>query len=232
MTRRRRSRRAPSSCSPTASRASRRSSRRSPAQRRGARHERRRARARIAGLRDRAAARAAARHRGADRSAAARQPRADARALRRALRRPRRRGRELDRRSTLAGIDAVAGTLADDAMVVVPGNADSDRVRRGHAAMRTPHATRPRSSPGSARTIRPHRTRCMSICSGALLAARAGLLDGHDCTTHFSVLRRARPARAARARARQPALCRGRQALQQRRRHGRHRSDAAPRRAA
>ena len=26
----------------------------------------------------------------------------------------------------------------------------------------------------------------ISICSGALLAARAGLLDGHACTTHHS----------------------------------------------
>ncbi len=28
--------------------------------------------------------------------------------------------------------------------------------------------------------------RLVSICSGALLAARAGLLDGHDCTTHHA----------------------------------------------
>jgi len=30
--------------------------------------------------------------------------------------------------------------------------------------------------------------RLLSICSGALLAARAGLLDGRACTTHFSCL--------------------------------------------
>jgi transcriptional regulator GlxA family with amidase domain len=34
------------------------------------------------------------------------------------------------------------------------------------------------------RTIRPGIV-LVSICSGALLAARAGLLDGHECTTHF-----------------------------------------------
>ncbi len=28
--------------------------------------------------------------------------------------------------------------------------------------------------------------RVISICSGALLAGRAGLLDGHECTTHHS----------------------------------------------
>ena len=51
----------------------------------------------------------------------------------------------------------------------------------------------------------------------------------HDA---FQLLRRARVARAARARARKPALRRRRQALQQRRRHGRHRPDAASRRGA
>ena len=33
--------------------------------------------------------------------------------------------------------------------------------------------------------VRPD-IRLVSICSGALLAARAGLLDGHDCTTHYT----------------------------------------------
>jgi len=36
-----------------------------------------------------------------------------------------------------------------------------------------------------ARVVTPS-TRLVSICAGALLAARAGLLDGHECTTHFS----------------------------------------------
>ncbi|KMO43451.1 AraC family transcriptional regulator [Methylobacterium variabile] len=35
------------------------------------------------------------------------------------------------------------------------------------------------------RTVRPGH-RLVSICSGALLAARAGLLDGHACTTHHA----------------------------------------------
>jgi transcriptional regulator GlxA family with amidase domain len=35
------------------------------------------------------------------------------------------------------------------------------------------------------RAIRPG-IRLISICSGALLAARAGLLDDHDCTTHHA----------------------------------------------
>lgn len=37
------------------------------------------------------------------------------------------------------------------------------------------------------RVIRPG-IRLMTICSGALLAARAGLLDGHECTTHHATI--------------------------------------------
>lgn len=36
-----------------------------------------------------------------------------------------------------------------------------------------------------ARMVRPG-IRLVTVCSGALLAARAGLLDGHDCTTHHA----------------------------------------------
>jgi transcriptional regulator GlxA family with amidase domain len=38
-----------------------------------------------------------------------------------------------------------------------------------------------------ARTVTPS-IQLVSICAGALLAARAGLLDGHECTTHFSYI--------------------------------------------
>jgi transcriptional regulator GlxA family with amidase domain len=38
-----------------------------------------------------------------------------------------------------------------------------------------------------ARVVTPS-VQLVSICAGALLAARAGLLDGHDCTTHFSYI--------------------------------------------
>jgi transcriptional regulator GlxA family with amidase domain len=85
----------------------------------------------------------------------------------------------------LSGIDALPDTLADDAMIVVPGNADNiafgddpadENVARDEAAIVA----------WLARIVRPSHT-LVTICSGALLAARAGLLDGHDCTTHFSV---------------------------------------------
>ena len=86
---------------------------------------------------------------------------------------------------TLSGIDAFPESPADGAMIVVPGNADniafgedpSDAsVERDEAAIVA----------WLARVVRPSHT-LVTICSGALLAARAGLLDGHDCTTHFSV---------------------------------------------
>lgn len=86
---------------------------------------------------------------------------------------------------TLSGIDALPEALAEDAMVVVPGNADNiafgddptdASVARDEAAIVA----------WLARVVRPAHT-LVTICSGALLAARAGLLDGHDCTTHFSV---------------------------------------------
>lgn len=86
---------------------------------------------------------------------------------------------------TLSGFDALPDALDDDAMIVVPGNADniafgddpSDAdVARDEAAIVS----------WLARIVRPSHT-LVTICSGALLAARAGLLDGHECTTHFSV---------------------------------------------
>lgn len=85
----------------------------------------------------------------------------------------------------LSGIDALPTMLADDAMIVVPGNADN--VAFGED---TPDADVERDETAIvawlARTVHPTHT-LVTICSGALLAARAGLLDGHECTTHFSV---------------------------------------------
>ncbi len=86
---------------------------------------------------------------------------------------------------TLSGIDALPDALADDAMIVVPGNADN--VAFGAD---TPDATVERDEAAIvawlARSVRASHT-LVTICSGAMLAARAGLLDGHECTTHFSV---------------------------------------------
>jgi transcriptional regulator GlxA family with amidase domain len=85
----------------------------------------------------------------------------------------------------LSGIDTLPEMLSDNAMIVVPGNADTiafgddpadASVVRDEAAIVA----------WLARVVRPAHM-LVTICSGALLAARAGLLDGQDCTTHFSV---------------------------------------------
>lgn len=82
----------------------------------------------------------------------------------------------------LADIAPLPRFLPDNAMVIVPG-----------AASRVAFA----DDPGQAMvrqdereivdwlraTVRPGHT-LVTICSGALLAARAGLLDGYSCTTH------------------------------------------------
>jgi transcriptional regulator GlxA family with amidase domain len=85
----------------------------------------------------------------------------------------------------VAGLAPLPEAIDDDAMIVVPGSADavafgddvSDAsVARDEAAIVAWLAR----CVGATHTL-------VSICSGALLAARAGLLDGRECTTHFSV---------------------------------------------
>lgn len=85
---------------------------------------------------------------------------------------------------TLSGIEPMPDAIADGTMVIVPGSGDDvafaadtpdEAVARDQAAIVA----------WLARHVGPSQ-RLVSICSGALLAARAGLLDGCDCTTHFS----------------------------------------------
>ncbi len=84
----------------------------------------------------------------------------------------------------LAGIEPLPDALQEGAMVVLSGSAE--RVLGA--------ADPPGADEGAAEaaivawlraTVRPGH-RVVSICSGALLAARAGLLDGHVCTTHHA----------------------------------------------
>jgi transcriptional regulator GlxA family with amidase domain len=82
----------------------------------------------------------------------------------------------------LADVRPLPRALPETAMVIVGGSADTlidgagaDPADAGHedqivAWLRA--------------GIRPGH-RLVTICSGALLAARAGLLDGYDCTTHY-----------------------------------------------
>src|SRR4051812_37256253 len=84
----------------------------------------------------------------------------------------------------LAGIEPLPPTLEDDAMVIVPGNADAVAFA---ADVSDAAAARDEAAIVAWLVERIGATQMLvSICSGALLAARAGLLDGYECTTHFS----------------------------------------------
>jgi transcriptional regulator GlxA family with amidase domain len=84
----------------------------------------------------------------------------------------------------LGNIDPLPTSITDDAIVLVPGSADAiafaDDVT--DACAKRDDAT---IVDWLRRQVRPAHL-LISICSGALLAARAGLLDGSECTTHFS----------------------------------------------
>jgi transcriptional regulator GlxA family with amidase domain len=82
----------------------------------------------------------------------------------------------------VADIRPLPGRLPDGALVVVPGHAD---VPLGiPVTMPAQDAAREVAIVDwLRRAIRPG-VRVATICSGAMLVARAGLLDGFECTTH------------------------------------------------
>jgi transcriptional regulator GlxA family with amidase domain len=84
----------------------------------------------------------------------------------------------------LADIAPLPNHLPDGAMIIVPGFASEVAFAEdpGQAATRKDE----RAIVDWLRAgIRPGHT-LLTICSGALLAARAGLLDGYSCTTHHA----------------------------------------------
>lgn len=84
----------------------------------------------------------------------------------------------------LSGIGPLPPALPEGALVVVPGAADPP----GGSGTVAPDEARAEAEIVAwlARSLRPG-LRLMSICSGALLCGRAGLLDGYECTTHHAV---------------------------------------------
>lgn len=84
---------------------------------------------------------------------------------------------------SISGIAPLPRQLPADAMVMVCGSLTELSARRD------PHAHRDRDDETAIIAwLRNHvgpETLVITICSGALLAARAGLLDGHACTTHY-----------------------------------------------
>lgn len=92
----------------------------------------------------------------------------------------------------LSGIEPLPEALPGDAMVVVPGAADQplgmeDDSREEDAPLEAMIVDWLRQA------VRPG-MRLVTICSGALLAARAGLLEGHECTTHHAAIEALRAA--------------------------------------
>src|SRR5260370_25950873 len=86
----------------------------------------------------------------------------------------------------LTGIEPLPRSLPDDAMLVVAGDV-------GEVMSASPQFEAADDDRGAEATIvawlraripPSHKLAC--ICSGALLAWRAGLLDGYACTTHHS----------------------------------------------
>jgi transcriptional regulator GlxA family with amidase domain len=83
---------------------------------------------------------------------------------------------------SIAGLEPLPKTLPPDAMVIVAGNVDTFIDGSGATLEDERHEA---SIIDWLRTkIRPGH-RLVTICSGAVLAGRAGLLDGYSCTTHY-----------------------------------------------
>jgi transcriptional regulator GlxA family with amidase domain len=87
----------------------------------------------------------------------------------------------------LAGIEPLPETIPDDAMVVLAGDVDEIMPRaQSHSGKSKQDIVGEQAIVEWLRsTIRPGH-KLISICSGALMAGRAGLLDGYNCTTHYS----------------------------------------------
>jgi transcriptional regulator GlxA family with amidase domain len=83
----------------------------------------------------------------------------------------------------LAGASPLPNAVAEDALIFLPGSASSGLApwpdSAGDAAAEAAIITWLR------RIHRPNQT-LVTVCEGALLAARAGLLDGYACTTHHA----------------------------------------------
>ena len=82
----------------------------------------------------------------------------------------------------IAGLAPLPRRLPDGAIVMIAGNVD--RMIDGSERSDDDERNEAQIVDWLRRAIRPDH-RLITICSGALLAAQAGLLDGYACTTHF-----------------------------------------------
>jgi transcriptional regulator GlxA family with amidase domain len=93
---------------------------------------------------------------------------------------------------TMTGIAPLPETLPEGSLLVLPGVTDSAN------AFATPQATRVshwlmRLQP----EIHRQKIQLMCVCSGALLAAKSGLMSGIHCTTHHNLIGRLKTAAPA-----------------------------------
>jgi transcriptional regulator GlxA family with amidase domain len=79
----------------------------------------------------------------------------------------------------IAGLEPLPEEVAAPAWIVVVGKVGTERPRNDEAEDRTVVQWLARLQPGRRAGLR-----LVTVCSGALLAAAAGLLDGRRCTTH------------------------------------------------
>lgn len=93
---------------------------------------------------------------------------------------------------TIANIEPLPESLPPDCLLVVPGVCDSAiwfATPQAEVARRWLQRQQP--------LLRARQLSLICVCSGALLAAQAGLLDGVQCTTHHEVLSRLKAAAPA-----------------------------------
>lgn len=88
----------------------------------------------------------------------------------------------------VSSIEPLPTLLPDEAMIVLAGDVDdvlmcAGRTDRGRSKMDGAHQAA--IVEWLRKVVRPGH-KVISICSGALIAAQAGLLDGYNCTTHYA----------------------------------------------
>jgi transcriptional regulator GlxA family with amidase domain len=88
----------------------------------------------------------------------------------------------------VGSIEPLPAMLPDEAMVVLAGDVDDVMICAGSTdagGSKMDGAHRAMIVKWLREAIRPGH-KLISICSGALMAAHAGLLDGYNCTTHYA----------------------------------------------
>jgi transcriptional regulator GlxA family with amidase domain len=85
----------------------------------------------------------------------------------------------------LTKIETLPKAVPEDAMIILAGSVDTLMPGYVEDAASDPAADEAKIVDWLRRIVQPQHA-LVSICSGALLVARAGLLDGYACTTHYS----------------------------------------------